>query len=183
MEGTFHYLAPELIGPWRFGLEDGNPSKKSDIYALAISIYRVLTGIKLYEGMGETKMILGVLEGLRPTLTQKMDLDPETREMVVNCWSSKLEERWEIELVCLELDRAKGVEAMRRELDRGKINWAPVRDSSNRTAYDADDSVSTEGTLVSESSTCCEPTVVAKDSTVSWVSTGDTNTEGGQTSV
>ena len=39
--GIVRYMAPELLNPKQFNLENGNPSKESDVYSLAITSYEV----------------------------------------------------------------------------------------------------------------------------------------------
>lgn len=41
--GVVRYRAPELLDPGRFNLENGNPSKESDVYSLVMTIYQVLS--------------------------------------------------------------------------------------------------------------------------------------------
>ena len=38
---TLRYMAPELICPGLYDLEDSNPTKKSDIYAFGVVAYQV----------------------------------------------------------------------------------------------------------------------------------------------
>ena len=38
---TVRWSAPELLDPERFGLKRGGPTKKSDIYSMAMTIYEV----------------------------------------------------------------------------------------------------------------------------------------------
>ena len=42
--GTINFMAPELLAPSRFGLDECTPSKEADIYAMAMTIYQVRTG-------------------------------------------------------------------------------------------------------------------------------------------
>lgn len=39
--GIVRYMAPELLNPSQFNLESGSPSKESDVYSLAMTIYEV----------------------------------------------------------------------------------------------------------------------------------------------
>src|SRR5882762_4512311 len=43
IEGGYsvRWSAPELLDPERFGLERGGPTKKSDVYSMAMAIYEV----------------------------------------------------------------------------------------------------------------------------------------------
>lgn len=38
---TLRWSAPELLDPERFGFKRGGPTKKSDIYSMAMTIYEV----------------------------------------------------------------------------------------------------------------------------------------------
>ena len=40
--GVVRYMAPELLNPSQFGLKNGNPSKESDVYSLAMTALEVL---------------------------------------------------------------------------------------------------------------------------------------------
>ena len=42
-EVAIRYMAPELLDPSDFGLEDSSPTKESDIYAFGLVTYRVST--------------------------------------------------------------------------------------------------------------------------------------------
>ena len=42
--GSIHFMAPELLDPFSFGLDKYTPSKEGDIYAIAMIIYQVRTG-------------------------------------------------------------------------------------------------------------------------------------------
>lgn len=44
--GTVRYMAPELLNPSGFGLQNSNPTKKSDVYAFGVVTYQV--GITTY---------------------------------------------------------------------------------------------------------------------------------------
>ena len=39
--GVVRYMAPELLNPPQFGLSNSNPSKESDVYSLAMTVYEV----------------------------------------------------------------------------------------------------------------------------------------------
>ena len=41
--GTVPFMAPELLVPSKFGLDNSTPTKEADIYAMAMTIYQVLT--------------------------------------------------------------------------------------------------------------------------------------------
>ena len=39
--GVVRYMAPELLNPTQFHLQNSNPTKESDVYSLAMSTYEV----------------------------------------------------------------------------------------------------------------------------------------------
>lgn len=39
--GVVRYMAPELLNPSQFNLNNGSPSKASDVYSLAMTAYEV----------------------------------------------------------------------------------------------------------------------------------------------
>lgn len=39
--GVVRYMAPEILNPRQFGLDNGKPSKESDVYSLAMTAYEV----------------------------------------------------------------------------------------------------------------------------------------------
>ena len=39
--GLVRYMAPELLNPSQFNLENGNPSKESDVYSFAMTVFEV----------------------------------------------------------------------------------------------------------------------------------------------
>jgi len=41
--GAVRYTAPELLDPTQFNLPNSNPSKESDIYSLAMTVYEVVS--------------------------------------------------------------------------------------------------------------------------------------------
>jgi len=48
--GTVRYMAPELLNHFGFGLENSNPTKKSDIYAFGVVTYQVSNTISFRHG-------------------------------------------------------------------------------------------------------------------------------------
>ena len=39
--GIVRYMAPELLNPSQFGLPGRSPTKESDVYSLAVTVYEV----------------------------------------------------------------------------------------------------------------------------------------------
>jgi|GEM_PF-1908494 len=55
--GTLEYIAPELI-------DGGDPSVSSDIYALAVTMYEMLTGTVPFSGSGEYDLMKNIVTGI-----------------------------------------------------------------------------------------------------------------------
>jgi hypothetical protein len=45
--GTTPFMAPQLLVPSKFGLEKCTPTKESDVYAMAMTVYQVLATQRL----------------------------------------------------------------------------------------------------------------------------------------
>ena len=87
-EGTPSFMAPELLHPTKFGLEKGVPSKETDIYALGMTAYQVLTGQQPFLPERKAGIIRAVILGERPA-------NPENVEIrMSNAVWSLLEECW-----------------------------------------------------------------------------------------
>jgi len=65
--GTVRWMAPELLLPEKFGLNDDGPTKKSDCYSLGMVMYEVLSGEAPFaQDTTEYQIICRVLDGNRP---------------------------------------------------------------------------------------------------------------------
>ena len=81
---TVRYMAPELLSPPAFGLENNNPTKKSDIYEFGMVTYQVsitysisnvaidgdvqvVTGEQPFSRVKDDAVVDKVVEGLRPS--------------------------------------------------------------------------------------------------------------------
>ena len=59
-------MSPELLHPDQFGLEDSQPTKQSDCYALGMVIYEVLSGQAPFASLKDFVVIRKVVDGERP---------------------------------------------------------------------------------------------------------------------
>jgi len=82
-KGTPYFMAPEL---WIAGKEYGYPI---DVYALAITMYSVLTDNKLYPGVTSPEALRNmVLTGQRPDFSLvKMEIPASLRFLIEKCWA------------------------------------------------------------------------------------------------
>jgi len=123
--GTINFMAPELLAPSRFGLDQCAPSKEADIYAMAMSIYQVrttrfpaspladfswqvLTGTPPFGKLPMPEVVSKVLEGERPTKPAnalELGLSDEVWKLLEDCWQTQRELRPSVKDV---LDRVKG---------------------------------------------------------------------------
>lgn len=99
-------MSPELLDPEKFDLKDGRPTKRSDCYALGMTIYEVLSGRIPFYRHGNLIAILVILQGEFPERPQGTDgawFTDEVWGILERCWNPTPGERPEIEdvLQCL----------------------------------------------------------------------------------
>ena len=102
-------MSPELLNPEMFGLKDSCPTKESDIYALGMAIYEVLSRQAPFPRCIDAVVILKVMEGKRP-------LRPEGArgawfrgglwDTLELCWKSQRDDRPNLQTI---LQRLEGV--------------------------------------------------------------------------
>lgn len=100
-------MSPELLDPPEFGLEDGHPTKKSDIYALGMVVYEVLSGQLPFPGCKDPIVILKIMKGehpIRPRGAKGAWFNDELWKMLEVCWKPNRDDRPDLEtlLHCLE---------------------------------------------------------------------------------
>ncbi|KAF9787032.1 kinase-like domain-containing protein [Thelephora terrestris] len=93
---TVRWSPPELIDPERIGSKIGRPTKKSDVYSMAMTIYQVLTDRVPYYDRGELPAMLRIIQGERPqkpifVITRGYTED--LWEITTRCWDEKPLER------------------------------------------------------------------------------------------
>lgn len=113
------YIAPELMNPKYFGLSDSNPTKESDIYSLAVTVYEVrlsqrlvqslltpsagyktLTGVLPYGNTPGSVISIRIVDGDRPSRPSDARwLTDQIWNMITACWNQKRELRWDIHAI------------------------------------------------------------------------------------
>lgn len=89
--GTTPYMAPELIHPFKFGLERSQLSKEGDIYAIGMVVYEIVTGVRPFgpENFREQQMVYAVLDGKRPEKPENAEdigFGGGVWDLVERCW-------------------------------------------------------------------------------------------------
>ena len=105
--GTTQWMSPELLDPEKFGLDDSRPTKKSDIYALGMVVYEVLSGQAPFPRCKEAVVIRKVMDGERPGRPHKTQVVLFTNDlwgMLERCWKPRPYDRPGLRTVlqCLE---------------------------------------------------------------------------------
>lgn len=119
--GTARYMAVE-----RMDLTDGSPSKKSDIYSLAMTSFTVLTGVTPYDDVrGHYSLKVRIQSGERPSRPKHLDgvqwLQDRIWVMITACWSEDPDTRWEVSAM-QELFRMlslQGVQKIKSDIKTG----------------------------------------------------------------
>jgi len=87
--GTIQYMAPEQ-------LEGKDVDARSDIFALGLVIYEMVTGRKAFEGKSQASLIAAILERDPAPMTERQPLTPPSLERVVRaCLAKDPDERWQ----------------------------------------------------------------------------------------
>ena len=106
-------MAPELLYPQMFGLNDARVSKQTDIYAFGIVVYEVLTGCPPFGAGGrrQAEIILRVIEGQRPSEPEKagdIGFGGGTWELTQQCWNQDRDKRPTVEKIRKHFHRVAG---------------------------------------------------------------------------
>jgi eukaryotic-like serine/threonine-protein kinase len=87
--GTLQYMAPEQ-------LEAKDVDARTDIFALGLVIYEMVTGRRAFEGKSQASLIAAILERDPPPMTDRQPLTPPSLERVVRaCLAKDPDERWQ----------------------------------------------------------------------------------------
>lgn len=111
--GTGFWRAPEVLQRLSSGTSeavadpDDDLMKVTDVYSFAMTSYEVLTGgvplaDEVVEG-GHYAKIEAVIAGLRPTLPD--DLNPDLKQLIVECWNGEPEKRPTFSTICQKLEK------------------------------------------------------------------------------
>ena len=95
--GTARWMAPELIDPEKFGLEDNHPTKSSDCYALGMVIYETISGKMPFHKHADLTVITKVLAGQHPS--REAGLAGGLWKVLKGCWKPRPNDRPTIEEV------------------------------------------------------------------------------------
>ena len=122
--GTIQYMAPEQ-------LEGKDVDARSDIFALGLVIYEMVTGRKAFEGKSQASLIAAILERDPPPMTERQPLTPPSLERVVlACLAKDPDERWQSaadirrELAWLhEAGTASAIPSVRRVPKWERLTW------------------------------------------------------------
>lgn len=77
--GTCQWMAPEVI------ISTPYYTEKADVYSFGILLWEMLTLKMPYEGMMQDYVVMGVLDGLRPTISPQYG-PPKLIELICSCW-------------------------------------------------------------------------------------------------
>ncbi|KAF9654244.1 kinase-like protein [Thelephora ganbajun] len=106
---TLRWCPPELLDPERFGSKRSSPTKKSDIYSMAMTVYEVLTDrIPFYEYKDLVAM-LHIIQGVRPKkpiFAITRGYTEELWAMTTSCWEENPTERPTVDYVLEALKMA-----------------------------------------------------------------------------
>jgi hypothetical protein len=111
------YSAPELYG-------DSKPTMASDIWAVGVIVYQILTGeLPVDPELCEGERLSKMQSWERPSLPE--NAAPVLREVLASCWAADPKERMAMETICAEFERAQwrlvqGAEP-RRVTARGQV--------------------------------------------------------------
>ncbi|KAF9781280.1 kinase-like domain-containing protein [Thelephora terrestris] len=136
--GTTPFMAPERLVPSKFGLDSrGSPTKESDIYAMAMVIYQVLTGTLPFGKKTGPEVVFQVMGGVKPSKPSKaleLGLSEELWELLEECWQTERQLRPQVNDV---LGRVKSAASACGILfSVGDIKQRPDDPNSDFTKFD-----------------------------------------------
>jgi len=94
--GALNWCPPELLDPERFGSKRAGPTKKADIYSMAMTFYEVLTGKAPFSEHRDLVAMSYIIEGVRPNKPKFNITRGYTEElwgMTTRCWKEDSVER------------------------------------------------------------------------------------------
>jgi serine/threonine protein kinase/Tol biopolymer transport system component len=87
--GTLQYMAPEQ-------LEGKEADARSDIFALGVTMYEMVTGEKAFQGKTQVSLMAAILEQDPPPITSRQPIAPAALDTIVaGCLAKDPEERWQ----------------------------------------------------------------------------------------
>jgi predicted Ser/Thr protein kinase len=120
--GTFQYMAPEQI-------EGKEADARTDLFALGVVLYEMLTGKKAFEGKTQASLIAAILEREPASVSTLQPLSPRSLDRIVSrCLAKDPAHRWESARDVREVLSwiEDGDEASTRTVESGRngISWA-----------------------------------------------------------
>ena len=82
-------MSPELLHPEQYGLNDSQPTKESDYYALGMIMFEVLGGQPPFAGYKWFIITRKVTEGEHPERPESTWLTDDLWGTMEECWSSQ----------------------------------------------------------------------------------------------
>jgi serine/threonine protein kinase/tetratricopeptide (TPR) repeat protein len=121
--GTISYIAPEVI-------ENGEPSPQSDLYALGVMMFELLTGSQPYTGSDLIQLIFQHLNAPIPSPREiRMDIPLALDALVMKMMNKKPEERpasaFDVELALASLQRQQSQSTEVISTDHTRIQALP----------------------------------------------------------
>jgi len=112
-QGAVHYIAPELLKPAPAGAQKRYiPSKESDVYSLAVTAFKVLTGVLPHDGQRETVIAYLIVSGERPLRPRNPIADrwlPDSVwEIIQRCWDQTPHSRFRVDSLHQAFAESKG---------------------------------------------------------------------------
>jgi len=107
MGGTTRWMSPELLYVVQYGLKNGRPTRRSDCYALGMTLLEVLSGDVPFAPFNSFAVMLKVVEGERPARPEGAEgsrFTDDVWQVLNQCWAHQPKDRPPIAdvLECLE---------------------------------------------------------------------------------
>lgn len=102
-------MSPELLNPVMFGLKDSRPTKGSDIYALGMVVYEILSRQAPFPRCMDAVVILKVMSGecpVRPEGAQGAWFRDGLWEILELCWKPRRDDRPSLNVLLQYLEGA-----------------------------------------------------------------------------